>query len=371
MVNHLIVGRRSRPYSYSSTMVDWSQLPYDLVVSIANQLFEVVDFLSFSAVCRSWRLVYLKRNWTPSHCDPWLMLGEYTEGDVSIRQFLSLTQFRVYKFPLPEANGCRCWGTSHGWIVTLSQGFAIRLVNPLTRACLDHPEHSMLRSRGHNKVDWFAAIQKAVVLKVRDEFVTMVIHSYNLCLSFAKHGDGAWTDVPFSVPVSLINIVCFKDKVLALTGVGSLLLIDIEGPDCPRALCIASPPGNTKGWKNMYLVESSENLLLVLRYKHQLKLKFKVYKFDILQRKWMASVDIGNNILFVDDYGCTSVSACGSIKPNCIYFAQDNLESSVLPQQEQTLIICNIKDDSTDIQRIDAKPTTFYACPVWTTPALW
>ncbi|KAL2501903.1 putative F-box protein [Forsythia ovata] len=370
MVNPLVVGRRRRPSS-SSTMADWLQLPYDLVVLIANQLFEVVDFLSFSAVCRSWRLVYLNKNWIPSHHIPWLMLGEYTEGDVSIRQFLSLslTQSKVYKFPLTEANGCRCWGTSHGWVVTLSQGFAIRLVNPLTRACLNLPQHPMLRTHGLVEVDWFAAIQKAVVLKVQDEFVTMVIYGHNRCLAFAKHGDGAWTDVPFSFPVCLINIVCFKDKVMALTIVGTLILIDMERPDCPRALWLASPPEDEEGWKNMYLVESSENLLLVLRYNHHFM--FKVYKFDILKRKWMAPVDLGNSSLLIDDYGCTSVSACGYFKPNCIYFAQDNLGSSVLPQQEQNMTVYSIKDHNSVDYQINANPTTCYACPVWMTPSLW
>lgn len=355
MLNHLIVGRRSSPFS-SSTMADWSKLPYDLVVSIANQLFDVVDFLSFSAVCRSWRLVYLKKHWTSSI--PWLMLGEYTEGDVSIKQFLSLTRFKIYKFPLPKASGCRCWGTSHGWVVTLSQSFAIRLVNPLTQACLDLPHHSMLRSQGHIEIDWYAAIQNAFVLKVRDEFVTMVIHSHNRCLSFAKNGDGAWTVVPFSIPVALVNIVCFKDKILALTVVGTLILIELEGRDCPRARRIASPPGDEMGWENMYLVESSENLLLVLRYNEH---KFKVYKFDIFERNWMAAVDLENNVLLVDDYGCTSVSACGSIKPNCIYFAQDNLGFS------KKMIVCDIKNNSIDVHQFNA--STFYDCPVWTTPA--
>ncbi|CAI9761183.1 unnamed protein product [Fraxinus pennsylvanica] len=354
-------------------MADWSKLPYDLVVSIANQLFDVVDFLSFSAVCRCWRLVYLKKHWISSHHIPWLMLREFTEGDVSVRQFLSLTRFKIYKFPLPEANGCRCWGTSHGWVVTLSQSFAIRLVNPLTRACLDLPHHSMLRSQGHIEVDWFAAIQNAFVLKVRDEFVTMVIYSHNRCLSFAKYGDGTWTVVPFSIPVYLINIVCFKDKILALTMVGTLILVEIEGPDCPRARCIASPPADERGWENMYLVESSENLLLVLRYNHHCTHQFKVYKFDIFKRKWMAAVDLENNVLLVDDYGCTSVSACGSIKPNCIYSAQDNLGFSLVPQLDQKIIVRNIKDNSTDVHGIFHGPnaSTSYDCPVWTTLALW
>ncbi|KAL2531003.1 hypothetical protein Fot_23604 [Forsythia ovata] len=71
---------------------------------------------------------------------------------------------------------------------------------------------------------------------------------------------------------------------------------------------------------------------------------YAVYKFDILKSKWMASVDLGNRLLFIDEYGCTSVSACGYFKPNCIYFAQDNLGFSVLPQQEQNMTVYSIKD---------------------------
>ncbi|KAL2522997.1 putative f-boxkelch-repeat protein [Forsythia ovata] len=105
----------------------------------------------------------------------------------------------------------------------------------------------------------------------------------------------------------------------------------------------------------MYLVESSENLLLVLHYNHHLM--FKVYKFDILKSKWMASVDLGNRLLFIDEYGCTSVSACGYFKPNCIYFAQDNLGFSVLPQQEQNMTVYSIKDHNFVDYQINANPS--------------
>ncbi|KAL2487798.1 protein TIME FOR COFFEE [Forsythia ovata] len=66
---------------------------------------------------------------------------------------------------------------------------------------------------------------------------------------------------------------------------------------------------------------------------------------DLGQIKWMASVDLGNRLLFIDEYGCTSVSACGYFKPNCIYFAQDNLGFSVLPQQEQNMTV-HLEDEN-------------------------
>ncbi|KAL2501901.1 putative F-box protein [Forsythia ovata] len=359
-------------------MTDWSQLPYDLVELIANQLFDVVDFLSFSAVCRYWRLVYLNKNWIPSHHFPWLMLGEYTEGDVSIIQFLSLTRFKVYNLPVPEANGCPCWGTCHGWVVTLSQGFPIRLVNPITRVCFNLPQHSTLRSRGWDcwaEFDWFAVIQNVRVLKFRDEFVTMLMYDQNRSLAFARHGDGAWTSVLSSIPVHVLNVVSFKDKILALTRGGILMLIDIDGPDCPRAVRIASPPKNDgKGLQGIYLVESSENLLLVFRYFYWNVVNFEVYKFDFFEMKWMPLMDLGNNFLLMDTYSCTSVSACGYFKPNFIYFAKHNLVSLMLHRREpgvQNMIVYNIEDQSIASIQINSNPATGYTCPVWTTPALW
>ncbi|KAL2456637.1 hypothetical protein Fot_56735 [Forsythia ovata] len=71
----------------------------------------------------------------------------------------------------------------------------------------------------------------------------------------------------------------------------------------------------------------------------------------------MASVDLGNRLLFIDDYGCTSVSACGYFKPNCIYFAQDNLGFSVLPQQEQNMTVYSIKDHNFVDYQINANPS--------------
>ncbi|KAL2459700.1 Uncharacterized protein Fot_54444 [Forsythia ovata] len=71
----------------------------------------------------------------------------------------------------------------------------------------------------------------------------------------------------------------------------------------------------------------------------------------------MASVDLGNRLLFIDEYGCTSVSACGYFKPNCIYFAQDNLGFSVLPQQEQNMTVYSIKDHNFVDYQINTNPS--------------
>lgn len=104
MIGHYLFATSIREYSkpdcvifpsqYTS-MVDWSNLPYDLIALIANKLYAVEDFLAFSAVCSSWRLVYLKKNWNPSATSPWLILDVNHNSEALIRCNLSLCRSKA------------------------------------------------------------------------------------------------------------------------------------------------------------------------------------------------------------------------------------------------------------------------------------
>nr|XP_009792701.1 PREDICTED: uncharacterized protein LOC104239691 isoform X3 [Nicotiana sylvestris] len=104
-------------------MAGWSALPYDLIESIANLLNAAEDFLSFSSVCRSWRLVYKSKNWHPGFQLPWLMLGEMQTNKGSMRQFLSMCKFKFHYLPFPETQDFRCWGACQELVITINPRF--------------------------------------------------------------------------------------------------------------------------------------------------------------------------------------------------------------------------------------------------------
>ncbi|CAK9184056.1 unnamed protein product [Ilex paraguariensis] len=359
-----------------SSTVDWSQLPYDLLESIANQLHAIEDFLAFSAVCHLWRFVHLNKNWTPKTHIPWLVLNEYHNSDVPLRRIFSTCKFKEHKLLLPEAHGHQIWGSSHGWLVTVGQDLGLHLLNPITRVCIDLPTHCTLGIQAYANVDWFSFIRKATVFKIQDEFVTMAIYGHHYSLAFARQTDSAWTTVQVSTHVLFIDFVCFNSWILALSVVGTLFLVEIDGPDPPRILDIASPPKDEKGWQQIYLVESSGNLLMVFRYENiylPKTVNFKVYQFHFSTGQWTILEDLGDRVLFVDDFYCTSVSACDDFRGNGIYFTKDNLDFLMRIEQNwdgQYIGLYHMNDDTTEIFRLGDVSPSCYTCPIWLVPTL-
>lgn len=142
-------------------MADWSKLPYDIIHVIAAYLEAIEDFLAFSAVCRSWRSVYLARQWLPGRQFPWLMLSDHENS--SVRLFVSLYRKKVYSFELPEAHCKQCFGSSI-WLSTIGSDFKIHLLNEFRRVCLDLPTKSSLQIHFDNIQSWYHYIDKVLVV---------------------------------------------------------------------------------------------------------------------------------------------------------------------------------------------------------------
>ncbi|KAL3534656.1 hypothetical protein ACH5RR_003117 [Cinchona calisaya] len=358
-------------------MADWSELPIELVELIANGLDEPEDFLSLSAVCHSWRLVYLSKRWTPAHQAPWLMLNEKQENGVLLRRFFSLSKSKVYKLPLPEAHGCRCWGSSHGWIVTIDRGYKIFLLNPITRVWISLPPCRTLGKQIISTNDWFGIINKASVFKIRGELVACAIYGKCCELAFARPGDMAWSTLQLHVPVYFCSIACFKDQIFALSMVGVLYFLQTDSRHPPGLKLIAAPPKGEKGWQQTYLVESSGHLLMVIGYKDSnwmKKMKFKVYRFDFNAETWSAVEDLAGSVLFIDDNLCSSVSTSLCHKRNSVYFMADNLDYMLTTDTRfmgQYMNVYDLKDKSCEVYCIGHHDRFSYTCPSWVFTTLW
>lgn len=84
------------------TLTDWSDLPQELVISIANRIVLMEDFTAFGAVCKSWRSAATKEIFTSrlTHHVPFLMFRK--KDAVGMVEFYSLTRDKILKFKLPE-----------------------------------------------------------------------------------------------------------------------------------------------------------------------------------------------------------------------------------------------------------------------------
>lgn len=122
---------------------DWSDLPPDLVVSIAKRIVHLDDFAAFGAACKSWRSKATKENFT-GEFTPILMLP-MNEDDVNPRCY-SLTKGRFNKLNMPEAKGNHCY-SSLGWLLIASDAASkSTLLHPLNHTRIELPRSFGKRS---------------------------------------------------------------------------------------------------------------------------------------------------------------------------------------------------------------------------------
>ncbi|KAM7524425.1 hypothetical protein LguiA_014327 [Lonicera macranthoides] len=370
--------RRPNRYLQYTSMVDWSNLPYDLIALIANKLYVVEDFLAFSAVCSSWRLVYLKKNWNPSATSPWLILDVNHNSEALIRCNLSLCRSKAFKLRLPEANSRRCWGSSSGWVVSIDNDLVIGLLNPINHVFIVLPPLYALENQIHTKIDWFSVIYKANVLRIKDGFLTVVTLGMHHNLYFARAGDSAWTIVQLSYPNILVSVMCFKDQIYAASAYGALLLIEIDGPNPPEATLITLTPNHEKGWKHIHLVESSGDLLMIFHYAYaDVIVKFKVYKFDFNTKEWMIVGSLGDHTIYVDYSHSFSIPARDEFGCNSIFFVEDSMGWQWGLNQEYEWQCCGvyhmedktIETFSVNMRDLDGSFPP-YTYPTWMIPSL-
>ncbi|XP_059646086.1 F-box protein SKIP23-like [Cornus florida] len=337
--------------------MDWSQLPYDLISTIANRLNVVEDFLSFSGVCQSWRSVYWTKNWRQKCLQfPWLMLSSSSHGgnnnNAAATFFSFLKKKRLQLSLVPQAR--RWWGSACGWLVSIGGGgggggghqIQIHLLNPITRLHINLPYECSIHKLFVFNTTSFPSDQMGGG-DDDDDIVPLVVA---ICgprgsdLAFVRPGDDSWVMVAAAAAAAFKFLTLFQTHIFAICEDGSLVMVEIESV-APSVIHIAAPP-NYYCWGRdglLYLVESLGDLLLICRYETRSitdfcpqTVSFQVYKFDFGVKEWMELDDLGDRALFVGDHFSVSLSASDfpNCKSNSIYFTHDR-DSRMMVFDEQ------------------------------------
>lgn len=331
----------------ASIMADWSKLPYDIVHKVATHLSVIEDFLAFSAVCSSWRLVYLYKQWSPGPQVPVLM---YTYDEQSgIRSLLSLYRNKVSNLEVPEARGKRCWGSSSGWLVTIGSDLQLQLLNPFSRVSFNLPAKSSLQVSFGDFLSWHDIIERAYVFRnpstsnANGDLLVMIIYGTLKQLAFCRPGYTSWRRIKDRKRshAEFIDLTCVKDQIFALSYTGSLVLVDIDslgvtsvsGQDPPRNVALSLLIG---GSERISLVESSGDLWMVYQNRecHRWTSRvestsFMVYRFDFDRKQWIRLSDLGSHTIFVGgDNSCIAVNSAhySKCESNVIYFVASKKE---------------------------------------------
>ncbi|CAN4075784.1 unnamed protein product [Withania somnifera] len=293
---------------------DWSKLPVELLGLIASRLHFPEDRLRFGAACKSWR-IGLQQNGNSS-CSflPWLMLPQ-----------------RKHKIMicLPDVLGKRCWGSSHGWLVTLGANFEMHLLNPLSGGQISLPP--LHKCPNLNLV----CLQSCVIF---------AIYSDNWKMEFAKPGDVAWT------PLSCIHdhvddAMCHDGKFYAIDTFGEVLIWHLAGSFLKR---IAFTPSRDMDHL-VYLITDTPCLNTWC---------FKMYMLDVCNEKWEEVKSLGDWSIFVGSNPSFSISF--SAYPESYYDAVHGYDMSIYNAQSDRIQPLH-QEDISDFA---------FSLPLWIIPRL-
>ncbi|XP_059462070.1 putative F-box protein At5g55150 [Corylus avellana] len=348
--------------------VDWTQLPQELLISIADNLKIYADYLRFCAVCHSWRSSVPN---TPRHLPPqlpWLMLLDYSDEShgSSDRVFFDPCARKIRHLEVLEALSydTRFCGSSHGWVVFLDysdESRAVLLLNPLTQASLHLPPFSAYpkaQSFNYSEVDAFQftfpqtqTLRKRLHLYIKkvvfssaplgnNNFIALAICCgvYANVLAYCKKGDETWTLIPRTM-FSFADVVYYNGLFYGVDYHGVIAVCDINGAS--PIVSIIRPPllfHKRVGAVMLYLVNSGDDELLLARRYVSRKFYdngdlesyntvwFEVFKMNWSEQRWDRVTNLGDRMLFIGSKSSVSFLASGSrgCLGNCIYFTEDD-----------------------------------------------
>ncbi|XP_065631684.1 uncharacterized protein LOC112026480 [Quercus suber] len=281
-----------------------SELPPEVVREIVNRLHTFQDFVAAAGVSRTWRSVCLSISRRPQL--PCLMLSETLSTDM--RHFFSLCDNNRYQLLLSEVQGKRCWGSPHGWIVTLGPDYETHLLHLTKRVQIALPPLNTIRTLAATE-EWFRLVHKFILLNdPSQESSLLVIAIFGPVnrLAFARvafdrggegaalnrRGQGQWAIVTNPDILKFNDVACFNDQLYGLCDNGKLVCLEFDAP-------------------------------LAAEMRHE-TICFLVYKFNFGALAWEEVTDLEDLAVFVGDGNswCIHTSAIS----NCIYFTDDNWE---------------------------------------------
>lgn len=345
--------------------VDWTQLPPELMETIAEKLKIYSDYLRFQAVCRNWRSSIPK---SPSHLPPqlpWLMLPQ-SQSYQSHRAFFDLSANKVHFLNLPEASRRkRHCGSSHGWLIILEETPIVLLLNPLTRVKIYLPplsafpnvvsfsyfdigrEYTLASLLGDHYNRSLRQMRDSFIKKivlssspVKDsDFIAVAILNQSGDLAYCRNGDQSWRIIEGAQSYSE-DIICYNELFYAVDKGGDIAICDVSG-DTPRVSIIQTPQQFSGDMQ--YLVSSEDDLLLVTRYlglefdfdPHQPRLVYRTTRFEVCRLDWSGPQwkrvrSLGDKVLFIGQNSSFALSASDypGCSGDCIYYTDDYSETN-------------------------------------------
>ncbi|PRQ47295.1 putative F-box domain-containing protein [Rosa chinensis] len=323
----------------------WSDLPVELLQSIAKRLDTKIDVSRSRAVCKSWRFSIppLTVNSPPIK----VHLGNVIRRGVRLVKKTTLGMRVVYHVaPQPPASNSR------GWLVKVTEGEAPLdkthiMLHPLSGTPFPkNPVANPLLPKELNFYDFRVSELSRTYHTPYTFPVAVSLNSDCPALMMIVEGKlyhcklGVDGEIPkckeiesLISSIKYVDVICHEGKFYVVSVDGRTVVVDssltakmiatpISAPVIPRSVpaCI----------RKRYLVESFGELLLVIylatttecRHLSELGVTFEIFKLNAAEKQWVEMATLDDRILFVGEDSCFSVLARDfpGCKGNCIYF---------------------------------------------------
>ncbi|XP_078151763.1 uncharacterized protein LOC144547037 [Carex rostrata] len=318
--------RRHRRRDDRSTVRNWSDLPDGPLHTILTCLCSLVDFISFSSVCRSWRAVssLVSPSLTTSLFPPLLLRPTFSR--YSFLSSLSLLDPASPSFSSSLSRKFASLGLlsySHGHLLRFKRN-CIVILNPFTGDELFSPlvpQDRKLSSPFALLTSPLSSPDSGLLLITSDTLFHWHINSP----SWSSH------NLKYK-PSDTTTVATVQGKVYALDSLDTLFVLDVSPQLHLRPLAVDGLGDRAFTFQRFLVVCAGELLLLLLVPTDELiYAQFEVYRLDssVNGTRWVKQETLGNWAIFVG-YDCR-VPGLAVENPerwggrsNCVYFATGN-----------------------------------------------
>ena len=277
----------------------WSELPSDLLDVILRQL-RMMDHLSFSGVCGSWRASALASKKDKIAVQPPFLVS--LSAQIKGRLFFyDIFEGRKFKTDFPNLADKFCCGFCCGYLMMEDRNAqnGLWLVNPFTRHEIQFPAPP---ERIHHAVISSSAPSDSSIVALSADYENLL---------FCCPGYVNWIVLPVpSKSWVYLDLTIFKKKIYALTSQGKVWEVNPNSNFPLTPVAVKRVPyldymglGRRFGFlrPTLHLVASEEELLMVNLIPHE---KPQVFKLDFEMKQWIKIESLGDKVIFLSDVNC-------------------------------------------------------------------
>ncbi|XP_063943336.1 uncharacterized protein LOC108209860 isoform X1 [Daucus carota subsp. sativus] len=302
----------------------WDSLPDELLLSVLMKL-NIIDYLAFSGVCRSWRSVSTDiRKSFMERLQPLVLARPRYSKKACV--LYNIFDRKSCKSMLPNMPRKSLWGLASGYLITYDRNMGFWLVNLMTR----HEMHYPVLSESSYSI--FDFTPRAVLLRLtRLSRIFMIIFSekHNFLL-MSESGSSSWQEYLFpNTSAGIADVKIWNGKIFVLTCDAHF------GEFNPRAdpvlkLYNRNIPIQLSSRSMLQLVTSDNKIYMVISHHPcprvtMLVLYLSLYELDYSMESAKQINDLGSKSLFLSPYNSALVDTTGWGAGNCVCVLQNTM----------------------------------------------